>query len=62
MTSVPSASQVVRAKPQPNIYTALLMVAVVVLLVTLGVVLFTLLSPMPKGYGLEFGDLLKPLS
>jgi hypothetical protein len=61
MTSAPSASSVVRAKPQPNIYTVLLMVGVVVLLATLVVVLYTLMSAMPKGYGMDFGDLLAPL-
>ena len=62
MTSAPSVSPVVRSKPQANIYTALLLVAVVALVVTLAVVLYTLMSPMPKGYGMEVGDLLAPLT
>jgi hypothetical protein len=62
MTSASSSSPVVRSAPQANVYTALLLVAVVALAVTLGVVLFTLMSPMPKGYGMEIGDLLAPLT
>jgi hypothetical protein len=57
MTSAPSSAPVVRGKSQPNIYTALLLVAVVALLVTLVVVLWTLMAAPPKGYGLQIGDL-----
>lgn len=61
MTSMPSGGPVVPVKRQPNIYTVLLLAAIVALAVTLGVVLYTLMSPTPQGYGLEFGDLFSPL-
>jgi hypothetical protein len=57
MTSAPSAAPVVRAGPQPNVYTVLLLVAIAALLVTLVVVLWTLMASLPKGYGLELKDL-----
>ena len=62
MTSAPSIAPVVRAKPQPNVYTALLLVGVVVLLATVVVVLYTLMSPLPKGYDMGLNDLLAPLA
>jgi hypothetical protein len=37
-------------------------VAIIALAVTLAVVLLTLLSPMPAGYGLKIGDLVSPLT
>jgi len=62
MTSAPSSTPAgLAAKPNPSIYTVLLIVAILVLAVTLVVVLWTLMSPMPKGYGLQFGDLFAPL-
>jgi hypothetical protein len=59
MTSAPTPTQ--SAKPNPSVYTVLLIVAIVALGVTLAVVLWKLLSPMPNGYGLQFTDLLGPL-
>ncbi len=59
MTQMSSGS-VIRVKPQPNIYTILLVVAILVVSVTLGLVLYKLMSPLPNGYGLEFGDIFKP--
>ncbi|HUT57916.1 MAG TPA: hypothetical protein VNA25_08710 [Phycisphaerae bacterium] len=61
MTSTPSGGPVIPVKPQPTVYTVLLLVAIVALVVTLAVVLYTLMSPTPQGYGLEFGDLFGPL-
>lgn len=57
MTSTPTAAPAAAAKPQPNVYTALLVIAALALLATLVVVLWTLLSPMPNGYGMAIGDL-----
>ncbi len=48
---------VVPVKAQPNVYTALLLVAIITLGVTLAICLKTLLV----GYGLSFGDLFGPL-
>ena len=47
-------------KPQADVYTVLLIVAIVCLAVTIGLVLHNLMSPVPAGgYGLSFGDLFK---
>lgn len=43
------------SRPNPNVYTALLLVAIVAIAASLVVVLSQLLSP--TGYGLQFGDL-----
>ncbi len=49
----------VEVKPQPDVYSVLLIVAVVALGVTLGLCLNNMLSPLAEGgYGLEFGQLL----
>ena len=57
MTQVPQ-SQVVTVKPEPNVYTVLLAVAVVALACTVGLCLYKLLSPASAGgYGLEFQQL-----
>ena len=53
MTRIPSSGPVVRVKPQPDIYTLLLAIAIVVLAVAVGVVVQNLLST----YGLSFGQL-----
>ncbi len=55
-----SSGPVVRVKPQPNIYTILLVAAILVVGIALGLVLYKLMSPLPAGYGLEFGDIFKP--
>ena len=60
MTQLPSQGQVVRVKPQPNVYTLLIIVGILVLAATIGIVLWNLLSDPPSGYGLSFGDLLNP--
>lgn len=56
MTRAPFPPQV-EVKPQPDIYTALIGVACLVLVVTLGVSLYYLLASSPGGCGLSFGDL-----
>ena len=60
MTQLPSQGQVVRVKPIPNIYTLLIIVAILVLAITIGIVLYNLLSASPSGYGLSFSDLFNP--
>ena len=60
MTQGASQGLVIRAKPQPTIYTLLIIVAILVLAVTLGFVLYNLLAAPPNGYGLSFGDLFGP--
>ena len=55
MTQLPSQGPVIEVKPQPNIYTLLLIVAILAVAVTVGFVLYNLLSDPPAGYGLDFG-------
>ncbi len=59
MTQVPSQTPVIQVKPQPNIYTLLMLVGILMLGVTIGVVLYNLLSNLPTGYALTFGQVLK---
>ncbi len=56
MTQIPSHQQnIVSPKPQPNIYTVLLIVALLCMTLTVAVGLRHLMSA--NGYGLSFGDL-----
>ena len=61
MSQAPSQGPVMQVKPQPNIYSVLLIVAILVLLVAIVLVVMNLMAPLPNGYGLEIGDLFKPL-
>lgn len=56
MTQFPQ-QPVVQAKPQPDIYTVLLLVAIIALGVTVGVAIWNLTSV----YGLTFGEIFQPL-
>ena len=61
MTEIPRVGPVVQVKPQPDVYTALLIVVIVLLAVTIGIVLHNLVAPVESGgYGLGFGDLFRP--
>jgi len=59
MTATPPGlnTAVVRTKPRPNVYTVLLLVAILALGVTVAVVLWRLTADLPDGYGLKFADL-----
>jgi len=52
-------NQTVPAQPQSNIYTVLLLVAVVLLTVAVGLSLWRLMSG--EGYDMGFGELLQPM-
>ena len=56
MTQAPM-QPVTRAKPQSNIYTLLIIIAVVVLGATIGISMYRLMAQPPQGYGLSFGQL-----
>ena len=49
-----------KGAPQANVYTVLVIVAILALGVTIGLVLYNLLSPVPDGYGLDIGALFDP--
>lgn len=54
MTPIPSGrSPVVKVKPQPNIYTLLLILAIIFLAVTVGMVMHNLMT----AYGMTFTEL-----
>ena len=57
MTHLPSHGPVLQVQAQPDIYTLLILVAVLAMLATLGVVLYYMFSAPPAGCGLTFGDL-----
>jgi hypothetical protein len=56
MAQMPSRGPIVTVKPQPNIYTLLIIVAVLMLGVGLGVVLHNLMVD----YGLTFSQVFDP--
>ncbi|RPI60465.1 MAG: hypothetical protein EHM48_07200 [Planctomycetaceae bacterium] len=57
MTQIPLPGQTHTAKPAPNIYTVLLVIAIVVLLVAIIFGMHTLMAASPAGYDWSFGDL-----
>jgi len=60
MAKTPQESRIVEVKPQPNVYTVLLVIAVLSLLVATGLGLRRLLSPLEDGgYGLTFNQLIE---
>lgn len=67
MAETLSGGQTVKVKPQPDIYTVLLIVTIVCLVVTIVMVLRTLMSPVVAadgsagGYGMSLTDLFKSL-
>lgn len=44
-------------KPAPNIYTVMLLVAIVALIVSIVVVVGSLTAQPPDGYGMEFSEI-----
>jgi hypothetical protein len=61
MTETPSQAPLIEVRPQPNIYTVLLLVAIMALAIAIGVVLWKLTSAPPTGYGLQISELLDPI-
>jgi len=62
MTQTPSEGPVIQVKPSADIYTVLLIVAILALAIALGFVLNNLLSPVSEGgYGLTLGELFDPI-
>ncbi len=53
MTAMPGQSPVVKVKPQPNIYTLLLILAIIFLAVTVGMVMHNLMT----AYDMTFVEL-----
>jgi hypothetical protein len=61
MTRFSAPQNVVAPQSAPNVYTALLAVAIVVLLATVAIVMHNLMASPPNGYGLSFGDIFSKL-
>ena len=62
MAQTTAKGPVIQVKPQPNVYTIMLIVAVLALGMTVGFVLYNLLTPVADGgYGLKFEEIFKPL-
>ena len=64
MTEVPSSLQahgpVIPVRPQPNVYTVLLLIAIVALCVAIGAVIWRLTAVMPAGYDLGLKHIFRP--
>jgi hypothetical protein len=64
MTEAPSTTKregpVVPVRPQPNVYTVLLVIAVIALVVAIAVVAWRMTAEMPAGYGLDMKHLFQP--
>ncbi|MHC4981981.1 MAG: hypothetical protein ACYTF6_02295 [Planctomycetota bacterium] len=66
MTEVPSSARAeargpsVPVRPQPNVYTVLLVIAILAICVTVGVVIWKLTSPMDAGYGIRLKHIFSP--
>ncbi len=64
MTQASSSGSVVEVKAKPNVYSVLLIAAIVILLVAVGIVLRNLMAPLPDGpdgygYGMTLGEIIK---
>ena len=57
MTHLPIQGQTLPGKSGPNVYTALLLVAILTLIVAAAVLIHYLTAPLPNGYGLSFSEL-----
>lgn len=55
------AENIVEVKPEANVYTVLMVVAIIVLLVAVVIVGLKLTGDVPNGYGLSVGDLFSPV-
>lgn len=58
MAQVNAQGPVVMVKPQPNIYTIMIIIAALVLAIGLGVMLYNLMSA--DGYGMTLGQVFDP--
>ena len=61
MTQTPAQGPLIRIKPQPDVYTVMLVVAAVALAGTIALVMYDLMAPPPNGYGQTLGQLFEPL-
>lgn len=61
MTESPTHGPVIEVRAQPNVYTILLLVAVIALAVAVGACLWKLTSPPPVGYGMEIKQFFDPI-
>lgn len=57
---MPTERNIAKIKAGPNIYTVLLIIAILVLWVGIGFTANRLMSDPPAGYGLSVGDMFSP--
>lgn len=62
MAEMPTKAPVLHARSQPDIYTLLMIIAILALALTMGFVLHNLMAAVPDGYGLSLGELFQPLA
>lgn len=62
MSQAPNNSNVVYVPPKANVYTILIVVAILALIGAITVVLMKLMGEPPVGYGLQMQDLWSPFS
>lgn len=55
-----TASNPVEVKASPNVYTVLIIIALLSLLATIGIAGNRLMKPAPEGYGMEVGQMFSP--
>ena len=63
MTEAPATTTkgpVIPVRPQPNVYTVLLFIAILAIAISVAVVLWKLTTPMPNGFGLELKHIFQP--
>ena len=63
MTQLSTNRPLVQVGPQPNVYTVLIIVAILALGIAIGVALYNLMGEVGPdgGYGMSFGDLFAPV-
>ncbi len=61
MAQMPPKGPVV-SSAQPDIYTLMMILAIIALATTMGFVLYNLMAAVPDGYGLSVGEFFQPLA
>ncbi len=61
MAQMPAKSPVA-SSAQPDIYTLMMIIAILALATTMGFVLYNLMAAVPGGYGLSVGDFFQPVA
>ena len=60
MSQIPTERNVAKIQAGPNVYTVLLIVAILILWIGIGFTANRLMSDPPSGYGLSVGEMFSP--